>query len=99
MSRYTVTWLTDIVGDLASIWMGAPDRQSVAVAADRIDEELAVNADRKGGTLSEGLRSLHVSPLYVLFTLREMDRLVEIVSIRSDRPTLATAKINGAAAR
>jgi hypothetical protein len=97
MSRFTVTWLKDIEGDLASMWMGASDRQSVEFAANRIDFELAIDADRKGGELSEGLRSLHVSPLYVLFTLREPDRLVEIVSIRSDQPNARKAESNGTA--
>jgi hypothetical protein len=97
MSRYTVTWLKDIEGDLASLWIGSPDRHSVATAANAIDAELASDPESKGGVVSEGLRNLHVSPLYILFTLREPDRLVEVVSIRSDRPQSGLPKADSAA--
>src|SRR5262245_24630173 len=33
MSRYTVTWLKEVEGDLARLWMGSPDRPAVATAA------------------------------------------------------------------
>jgi hypothetical protein len=84
MSRYTVTWLKEVEGDLARIWLGSTDRHSVAVAADAIDVGLGNDALRKGRAVAEGLRSLHVAPLCVLLTVREEDRLVEIVSIRPD---------------
>jgi hypothetical protein len=79
-----VTWLKEVEGDLARIWLGSNDRHSVAVAADAIDAGLGNDAQRKGTAVAEGLRSLHVAPLYVLLTVREDDRLVEIVSIRPD---------------
>jgi plasmid stabilization system protein ParE len=95
MSRYTVTWLKDVEGDLARIWVAASDRQAVARAADAADAELAVDAERKGTALSEGLRSLYVPPLHVLFTVRQGDRLVEVVRVRADRPPDHT-ETNGA---
>jgi len=96
MSRYTVTWLKEVEGDLARLWMGSPDRPAVATAANLIDLELAYDAGRKGNTVSEGLRSFYVPPLYVLYTVREADRLVELVSLRSDR-WLADRQENGTA--
>jgi hypothetical protein len=95
MSRYTVTWLKEVEGDLARIWLGSTDRHSVAVAADAIDVGLGNDALRKGTALAEGLRSLHVAPLYVLLTVREEDRLVEIVSIRPDRSLSGAPQPNG----
>jgi hypothetical protein len=91
MSRYTVTWLREVEGDLARIWIRSADRHSVAVAANTIDSGLGHDAQRKGTAVAEGLRSVHVPPLYALMIVREADRLVEIVSIRSDGvlPTLA----------
>jgi hypothetical protein len=96
MNRYTVTWLKEVEGDLARLWIGAPDRHSVSAAADAIDADLAREAERKGTPVSEGLQSLYVSPLYVLFTVREADCLVEVVSIRPDRPLFVRLETNGA---
>jgi hypothetical protein len=95
MSRYTVTWLKEVEGDLAGLWLGSSDRRSVAAAANVIDVELATDAERKGAEVSEGLRSLHVSPLYVLYIVREPDRLVEMVSLRSDRLLSESSEPNG----
>lgn len=98
MSRYTVTWLRDVEGDLAQIWVGAEDRRPVAAAADAIDAHLAEDAGRKGASVSEGLRSLCVPPLFVLFVVRDGDRIVEVVSVRSDLPLTRRQGKNGAAA-
>jgi hypothetical protein len=84
MSGYTVTWLEMVQSHLAQIWIDATDRQAITAAANLIDKELANNPFRKGTGVSEGLRSLDVPPLHVLFEVRELDRLVEIVSIRRD---------------
>jgi plasmid stabilization system protein ParE len=97
MSRFTVTWLKEVEGDLARIWVGAADRRPVAAAADAIDAELAEDAGRKGASVSEGLRSLYVPPLFVLFVVRDGDRIVEVVSVRSDRPLSERQEKNGAA--
>jgi hypothetical protein len=96
MSRYTVTWLKEVEGDLARIWVAATDRRSVASAANAFDSELANDPERKGAAVSEGLRSLHVFPLYVLFSAREADRLVEVVSIRDEHPSADHPKASGA---
>jgi plasmid stabilization system protein ParE len=97
MSRFTVTWLRDVEGDLARIWVGAEDRRPVATAADSIDADLADDAGRKGASVREGLRSLCVPPLYVLFTVRDEDRIVEVVRVRSDQPPAERQETNGAA--
>jgi hypothetical protein len=95
MNRYTVTWLSGAQDQLAQIWIDSSDRQAVSQAANAIDIELATDADRKGAPVEEGLRSLYVPPLHVLFTVREPDRLVEVASVRTDSPPPSGPKTNG----
>jgi hypothetical protein len=97
MTKYTVTWLKGAAGHLAQIWIDAPDKQAVTRAANSIDLELATDADSKGAPVKEGLRSLYLPPLHVLFTVREPDRLVEVVSVRIDPPPSAGPQKNGLA--
>jgi hypothetical protein len=84
--KYTVTWLKGAQDHLAAIWVDAPDKQAVTDAANTIDAELAVNPERKGTAVAEGLRGLYIPPIHVLFTVKEQDRLVEVVSVRADPP-------------
>jgi len=84
MIRFTVTWLLGARNQLADLWTAGPDRQAIADAADQIDRELAVDAHLKGTPISEGLRGLHVPPLFALYTVSEPDRIAEVVSVRSD---------------
>jgi hypothetical protein len=62
--------------------MAAADRGAVAAAANAIDIELSEDAGLKGIDLSEGLRILFAPPLRVLFTVREDDRVVEVLWVR-----------------
>ncbi len=95
MIRFTVTWLEGAQNHLAQIWVDAPDRQAVTEAANEIDLKLATDATSKGIPLSEGLRSLYIPPLHVLFTVSELDRLVVVVSVRSDQNASANPQANG----
>jgi hypothetical protein len=89
MTRYTVTWLDEAQAELAQIWVAAKDRQSVTDAANSIDKQLCYDAENKGQPLSEGLRTLYIPPLHVLFAVSDSDRLVEVSSVRID-PSLST---------
>jgi hypothetical protein len=82
MTRYTVNWMLGAQNHLAQLWIEAPDRDVVTAAANRIDRELAEDPDIKGRPLREGLRSFDVSPLRVLYLVKEMDRIVDVVSVR-----------------
>jgi plasmid stabilization system protein ParE len=93
--KYTVTWLEEAQNHLARIWNNAPDQQAVADAANAIDKELARSPGGKGTAVSEGLRSLHVPPLHVLFSVRDQDRLVEVASVRRDALPVSGAQTNG----
>ncbi len=87
MTRYTVTWREGAQNHLAQIWMDTDDPPAVTAASNAIDVELSTEADQKGQPVSEGLRTLYVPPLHVLFTVSEPDRLVEVVSVRADPPS------------
>jgi len=82
MTRYIVTWIESAQAELAQIWIDASDRQAVTAATHAIDKELVEDAATKGSELREGLRELSVSPLRVLFIVREEDRLVEVSKVR-----------------
>jgi hypothetical protein len=96
MTRYAATWLNSAQMHLAQIWNDATDKQAVTRAANAIDVELATDADRKGNPVPEGLRSLSIPPLHVLFEVQEQDRLVEVASIRADPPPSSSTEKNGA---
>jgi len=82
MTRYTVVWVESALDELADLWLAAPDREAITAAADAIDQELAVDAPSKGIELSEGLRALFSPPLRILFTVREVDRIAEVLRVK-----------------
>jgi plasmid stabilization system protein ParE len=82
MTRFTVSWRPEIQADLADIWMNAVDRHSVAIAANRIDDLLSVDATSRGLEIHEGLHALVVEPLVVYFSVSEPDRLVTVWRVR-----------------
>ena len=83
MTRYTVVWVRSARDELAELWMNAPNRNAVTNAAQDIDRQLAEDAPIQGVELREGLRSLFATPLNVIFSVREDDRIVEVLRVRS----------------
>ncbi len=81
MTRYTVVWVQSVEDELVEIWLAAEDRNAVTFATHSVDRELGTQADSKGEDLAEGLRSLNVPPLRVIFTVSKDDRLVEVVRV------------------
>jgi hypothetical protein len=82
MTRYTVVWVRSARDELAEFWLNASDRESVAVAANTIDQELAVDPSTKGVAVHEGIRGYFCRPLRVLFAARENDRIVEVLRVK-----------------
>ena len=80
MIRYTVVWVQSVEDELIEIWLDAKDRYATT-ATHAIDRELGTDADAKGANLAEGLRSLNVAPLRVIFTVRAEDRVAEVVRV------------------
>ncbi len=81
MTRYTVVWVQSVEDELVEIWLAAQDRNAIAAATHAIDLELGTDADSKGDDVAEGLRSLNVPPLRIIFTVSKDDRLVEVVRV------------------
>jgi hypothetical protein len=79
--RYTVTTTRLARAKLATIWAQARDRQAVADASDQIDLALRDDAHLAGHSRGQ-VRSLHVPPLQVEFTVSPVDCLVTITSYR-----------------
>lgn len=82
MTKYTVTWHDDAQNQLARFWNENPNRAAVTQAATAIDAELRFDPATKGLPQPDGLRSLYVPPLQVLFAFNEPDRKVEVVLVR-----------------
>ena len=82
MTYYTVVWVQSAEDELVEIWMDGPDKNEISTATNAIDLILHSNAESKGSELSEGLRTLHCSPLRVIFSVRPADRIVEVVLVR-----------------
>ncbi len=79
MTRYTVVWLESTKDELAELWLDAPNRNAVTTA---VDQQLAENPSMKDAELREGLRSFFAPPLKAIFTVREEDRIVEVLRVR-----------------
>lgn len=86
MTRYSVTWRKTAQNQLADLWTIGPERAAIAAAANSIDQELSNDPASKGYPVSPALRGLHVPPLQVLYSIREADRLVEVISVKRDPP-------------
>lgn len=80
--RYTVIWLKDAEAELALLWNSAADHKELSKASHEIDRLLAVDAERRGESLREGMRALEVAPLRVVYSVREEDRIVEVAFVR-----------------
>lgn len=82
MPRYTVVWDSDAIDELALAWMASANQESVKAAADRIDSQLSSDPGNKGRAHTESLRTLTAEPLEILFTIRDLDRLVRVLAVR-----------------
>lgn len=80
--RYTVIWLKDAETELAMLWNSATDHKEISKASHEIDRLLAIDAERRGETLREGMRALEIAPLRVVYSVREEDRIVEVAFVR-----------------
>ncbi len=81
MTRYTVVWVRSARDELADLWVNALDRNAVTTAAQFSDRQLSEDAAGKGNELSEGLRAWYTPPLKAIFTVREDDRIVEVLRV------------------
>ncbi|MCE9555607.1 MAG: type II toxin-antitoxin system RelE/ParE family toxin [Planctomycetes bacterium] len=81
MGRYHVAWHPTALGELASIWIDAVDREWATTAADAIDNELRINPRSKGSDMGNGRYGLEVGPLYIAFEVVDEDGLVRVLAV------------------
>lgn len=81
MTRYTVVWVQSVEDELVEIWLAANDRNDISAATHAVDQQLGLDAGLKGEDLAEGLRSMNIPPLRIIFTVSDEDRLVEVVRV------------------
>ena len=79
--NWTVLYRPSAQDQLASIWLNAPDRQSVADAADEIDRILANKPLDAGESRGGNSRILIEQPLTVLYDVFAEDALVQVFSV------------------
>ncbi len=92
--KFTVVWTPTAAQLLASIWLAAPDRQSVTDAADRLDSELRRNPTNESTLASDGSRSMTIHPLTIRIDLFDDDcRVVVFCDLAVQRDTIAEASI------
>jgi hypothetical protein len=79
--KFTVVWHHEVQEELAKLWLDAPDRTAVRIAAWAIDHDLSIDAQTKGTSIPDRLRQLTVPPLRVLFAVSEADCMVKVLEV------------------
>jgi plasmid stabilization system protein ParE len=94
---YAVIWSQRALDQLTAIWIASKKRDAVTAAAHAA--ELQLGNDPFGNSLAfpNGLRELHVSPLWVLFGVDKLKRTVRIMRVTTDQPLANPASPNGQA--
>ncbi len=83
MTPYTVLWRQTATNQLTEIWLAASDRARINEAVQAIDGLLAINPlGRLTRELSEGLRTITVLPLRVIYAIEEQDCIVDVATVR-----------------
>jgi hypothetical protein len=78
---YTVVWLAAAEEELASLWLDAASRVDVTQAANQIDQQLRHDPEQRSESRSEDQRILFVVPWGVLYRVKPLDRVVEVIHI------------------
>jgi len=81
MAKFTVVWSEAAEDRLLEIWL-AKRSPRIQLAADLIDRALAEDPHDKGIRRSPNHSILRATPLEVLFSVSEEDRLVRILAVR-----------------
>ncbi|MDZ4688618.1 MAG: hypothetical protein SH850_26390 [Planctomycetaceae bacterium] len=82
MKPFTLVWDELAIDELAEIWESAKDRRAITRASAQIDGLLKATGQQAGIEIQEGLRSLTVLPLRVIFTASAEDCLVTVYRVR-----------------
>lgn len=80
--KYTVTFSLFAETQLATIWLGAKNKQEVTDASDQLETMLRHDAEQLGRLRPDGRRAIIEPPLGFTFEVNEEDRKVTVVSVR-----------------
>ena len=75
---YRVRWTRRAINQLASIWMGATDRNAITQASHRIDVALASDPIAASESRPNGERVMYESPLGARFRVHSKTRTVRV---------------------
>jgi mRNA-degrading endonuclease RelE of RelBE toxin-antitoxin system len=78
---YRVVWDRKARRDLATIWVGAPDKNAVTQAQATADRWLATDPYLYGQPLAEGLWAITVLPLRICFEVDDARSLVKVTDV------------------
>jgi len=78
---YTVVWVPSAERRLAELWNQATDQQAITDSSNRIDDELKVDADRKGIPFGR-FRAYYDDPLAVLYEVDPGNCMVRVVVVK-----------------
>ncbi len=79
--RYTVSWHSKALDELARIWLQASNRRAITAAVNQIDR-LRRHAAEQVGVQHQGDWYLAVRPLAVIYSVSPDDRLVQVLGVR-----------------
>src|SRR5438309_453167 len=79
--KFSVNWKPSSEAALAGIWASAQGREAITVAANSIDDQLAVNPASRGESRGGSTRILVVSPVAVTYEIRNKDRVVTVLAV------------------
>lgn len=85
MSRYKVDWFDRARDDFTELWLAYPvgKRNLLTDAVNHFDREMASDAPQKGSRISqEGLWAYEARPLRFLYSINEVERLVQVECIK-----------------
>lgn len=83
MTRFTVVWRREAEEELAKLWLQATDRAALSSASVAIDRTLANDPAEKGADIGQGLFTLILAPLVVVYSISDDDRMVRVQLVRA----------------
>ena len=79
--KYTVTWTSTAIFQLAEIWNVALDKGDVSDAANLIDQVLSLDAHMKGESREGPHRILICRPLAIYYRVEPNDCMVTVYAV------------------
>ena len=83
MKSFTVLWRQTALDQLAEIWLRAGNRSQVNESVEAIDALLSTDPSSDlTSELAEGLRTVTVIPLRVIYAVQAADCIVDVATVR-----------------